>query len=230
MGKLLVKKKVVVTPGEEIAEGMDYVPGEGTYRKKNKIHAATVGLVNIKNRIIKIISLGGVYMPKKGDYVVGEIIAMSYSSWYIDIGGPYDGAMPIREASNQYIDTDKHDMTHYYDYGDVIFAKIIEVTDSKMVTLTMKDRSAKKLSGGHLVRVVPSKVPRVIGRKGSMIKLIKNKTNTQIIVGQNGKIWINGEPENILLASRVIKYIGEHSHQSGLTEKVEKILKKGVKK
>jgi len=73
--------------------------------------------------------------------------------------------------------------------------------------------------------ITPSKVPRLIGKQGSMIELIKNKTNCQIIVGQNGVVWIKGEQEG--LAAKAILTIENESHISGLTDKITAMLEKG---
>jgi len=63
-----------------------------------------------------------------------------------------------------------------------------------------------------------------------MIGMIKKYTDCNIIVGQNGWIWLNGEPENETVAFKAIKYVEENSHKSGLTEQVEEFLKKETKK
>jgi len=55
MGKLLAKDKEVVVPGETLAEGMDHLPGPGTYRDGDKILASKIGLTTIDGRAIKLI-------------------------------------------------------------------------------------------------------------------------------------------------------------------------------
>ena len=64
MGKLLVEDKTIVTPGEEIAEGMDFLPAEGTFRDKDKIVSSGLGLINVNGRVIKTIPVSGIYIPK----------------------------------------------------------------------------------------------------------------------------------------------------------------------
>lgn len=224
MSKLLVKNREIVSPGEFLADGMDFIPSDGTYRKGEKIVANTIGIANIKNRVVKVIALKGSYMPQRGDYVIGKITDLSFSSWYINIETPYDASLPMREASREFIDLDRHDMTHYYTYGDLVFAKIIGITKSKIVTLTMKEPELKKLKGGITMKINSSKIPRIIGTKGSMINMIKEKTNTQIIIGQNGVIWMKGEANDLLKVKEAIRQIEKESHLPGLTEKIEKKL------
>ena len=76
-----------------------------------------------------------------------------------------------------------------------------------------------------MIKINCNKVPRVIGKMGSMIGLIKKHTNADITVGQNGLVWIKAEsPNDELRAETAIKIVDEHAHQSGLTEKVEAYL------
>ena len=70
MSKLLVKDKDIVVPGESLAEGMDYLPGNGTYREGDKILASQLGLVAVDGRAIKLIALSGKYLPKRGDTII----------------------------------------------------------------------------------------------------------------------------------------------------------------
>ncbi|MEK6845605.1 MAG: KH domain-containing protein, partial [Nanoarchaeota archaeon] len=93
-----------------------------------------------------------------------------------------------------------------------------------LIDLTMKEPGLFKVSGGRVIKINNQKVPRVIGKQGSMITLIKSKTGCEITVGQNGVIWVKGTPENEMLTVRAIKLVEEKAHQEGLTEKMEKFL------
>ncbi|MCD6477299.1 MAG: S1 RNA-binding domain-containing protein [Candidatus Aenigmarchaeota archaeon] len=222
MSELLVKDRQLVTPGDVLATGLDYLPGNGCYREKDEIKSKLLGLVKLKERYISIIPLAGVYSPRQGDGIIGVITDLQPNMWIVDINSPYDAILLISEASNDFIDTRRRDLSSYYDIGDIIYAKILSVTKSKHIALTMKDRKTKKLISGKIMTITPSKVPRLIGKMGSMIELIKTKTNCQIVVGQNGVVWIKGEKES--LASKAIKLIESEAHIEGLTDKVTKLL------
>jgi len=94
----------------------------------------------------------------------------------------------------------------------------------------MKGPMLKKLEGGRLIKINPTKVPRVIGKKASMITMIKEKTDCQILVGQNGLIWLKGDPKGEILAVNAIKKIEKESHLNGLTEGIERFIDEGLKK
>jgi exosome complex component RRP4 len=90
----------------------------------------------------------------------------------------------------------------------------------------MEGPGLRKLQGGQLIQVPHSKVPRVIGTKGSMISLIKKYTACRLVVGQNGRIWIDGDPDDILIAMGAINMIADQAHVHGLTNNVKEFLQK----
>ena len=54
MSELLVQERSVVVPGESLAQGMDFLPGDNTYREKDRIYSKVLGLVSVSGRVIKI--------------------------------------------------------------------------------------------------------------------------------------------------------------------------------
>ena len=74
------------------------------------------------------------------------------------------------------------------------------------------------------MEVPPVKVARIIVRNGSMLNLIKGYVECWLFVGQNGRIWINGEADEVLLCRRVIETIASEAHLPGLTDRVKDLL------
>ncbi len=224
MGNILVKEKQVVVPGEVLAEGMDFLPANGAFREDDKVISMRLGLAFINGRLIKVMPLTGKYIPKKDDVVIGKVQDMNYSSWFIDIGYAQDAMMNMRDATSDFIERGA-ELSKYYDIGDYVVAKITNVTKSKMIDITMKGPGLKKLVGGRIVQVTPAKVPRIVGKQGSMVSMIKKYTDCQIIVGQNGRVWISGNnPDDEHLATQAILMIEKYSHVPGLTDKVKSFL------
>src|SRR3989344_859844 len=226
MGNILIKEKDIVVPGEILAESMDYLPGNGTFRDGETIFAMYVGLVSINGRIIKVIPLSGRYIPKKGDLVIGKIADITFGGWRVDIGWAFEAGLNMKDATSDFIEK-KADLTQYYDFSDIISAEITHVSGSKIIDLTTKGPGLKKLRSGRIIEITPSKVPRIIGKQGSMITLLKEKTGCKIIVGQNGRIWISGEShEKEMLAVDVIKKIEREAHLEGLTDRIKNYLER----
>jgi len=216
---ILVKDKDLVVPGEVLAED-DFLAGRGTFREENKICSSVVGLVSIRNKKISVIPLQSKYIPKRGDVVIGEINDIRFSMWGLDINSPYSGLLPASEVFGK----EKRELEKVFDVGDVLFLRVIDVDEVKKVKLGLKGRGLGKFKGGILIYITPTKVPRLIGKKGSMINMIKDKTHCDIVVGQNGVVWVKGKPEMERIAEKVIKMIEEQAHTSGLTDRVRDLL------
>jgi len=224
----LDERKFVI-PGEAIGNASSARPGHGTYEEGGKIISKIVGLADERNGVSFVIPLSGVYSPKKGDGIIGKIEDVIFSKWIVDINSPYQAVLPLSEATDEFIDLAKSDLTKYFDFGDLIFAEITSVSKTKNVQLSMRNRKCRKLRGGRILQVTPVKVPRIIGKGGSMVEMIKNLTGTQIVVGQNGIVWLKGDNEDI--AAEAVLLIERKSHISGLTDFIKETLetRMGVK-
>lgn len=228
MGKLLVQEKSVVVPGEVIAEGMDYLPSDGTYRFEEKILSNKLGLLVVDGKVLKTIPLAGRYLPKIGDVVIGKVIDILMSGWRMDIHSAYSAVLPLQNGSFNYIQKGA-DLSKIFAIDDCVITKITNVTSQNLVDVTMKGPGLRKLSGGKILEVNHTKVPRIIGKKGSMVSLIKDVTGCRIIVGQNGLIWVQGEPEQEVITIKTIRKIEAEAHKSGLTDEVKVFLEKNKK-
>jgi len=223
MTDILIKEKSVVVPGEELATGMDYLPGFGTYRDENNIIANKLGILNIEGRAIKVIPLSGQYVPKRGDTIIGKVEDVSFFGWRLDTNSGYSAVLPVKDGTSDFVSRGA-DLTGYYTFGDYLVTKIINVTSQKLIDVTMKGPGLRKLEEGRIITVNAHKVPRIIGKQGSMVTMIKQYTDCRIIVGQNGVIWIQGSPEGELLSVKTIKEIEEKAHINGLTEMIKNFL------
>ncbi|MFC1801448.1 exosome complex RNA-binding protein Rrp4 [Nanoarchaeota archaeon] len=228
MSKISVKDKDIVVPGETLAEGMDYLPGSGTYRLKEKIIAKVLGLVNISGRAIKLVPLSGRYLPKVGDKIICKVTDIVMSGWIVNINTAYTAMIGMKDASTRFIKKGE-DLTKYFDIGDYLRTKVVNVTSQRLVDLTMKEPGLNKLKGGRILKVNPLKVPRIIGKQGSMVTLIKQKTNCNVVVGQNGLVWLKADdPDNEYIAEQAVRKIEAEAHLGGLTDNIEKFLDKLV--
>jgi len=139
----------------------------------------------------------------------------------VDINSPYPAPLHVNEVPWR---VEFGDTARYLNVGDVLLSKILIVDETKRVQVTMKEPGLRKLQGGQIIEITHSKVPRVIGKGGSMIQMIKSFTNCRIFVGQNGRIWLDGEIDNIVYAIRAIKMIEEEAQTVRLTERVKEYL------
>jgi exosome complex component RRP4 len=215
------QKREVVVPGQLLAEGR-YRASFGTYEESGKIFSSLVGLAELRGNTVKVVALEGAYIPKEGDLVVGTITLVAGNNWKVDIGGPYGASLHANNALRRpYSD----DISEYMDIGDVIAAEVIAFDRGSGPFLGMKGRGLRVLQGGMVLKVSPAKIPRIIGRRGSMINMIKDHLNIQTMVGQNGRIWIRAPSTEVLrLAIKAFRTIEAQAHTSKLTDRISEML------
>lgn len=214
----MTDRKVVI-PGEVIFSGDDYLPGDGTEKRGSDIVALRFGLAEEMSKLVKVIPLSGVYQPRRGNVIIGKVGLITFNGWVIDIGTAENAFLPLTETS-RYVHKDRLD--EVMDIGDMVVAKIWGI-NGRGIDLSIKSRGLGKIEEGIIFKINPNKVPRVIGKEGSMIKLIKDETGCNITVGQNGFIWVKGDTiEQELLAKKAIMHVVEKSFIEGLTEEVER--------
>jgi exosome complex component RRP4 len=228
--EVLVQDKEIVVPGETIAIGMSFLPGKGAYRENEAIRAQKLGMVSVEGKVIKLIPLSGKYIPKLKDRIIGRVVDVLLTGWRLEINSPYSAVMTLKDATSEFIPRGA-DLTQYYGLGDYIVCQIVNVTSQKLIDVSMKGPGLRKLRGGRIIEVNSQKVPRIIGKDGSMVSMIKQATGCNIIVGQNGWIWLDGEPESEVIAVKAIKKVEEEAHLGGLTDRMAAWLEKetGVK-
>ena len=220
-------ERQIVIPGEVIFKGDDYLPGEGTEKRGDEIVAIRFGLAEESKNLVKVIPLSGVYIPRRGNVVIGKVEMITGNGWVVDIGTPENAFLSLMEVP-RYVN--KEDMKEVLDVGDMIVAKIYSI-GGRGTDLSFKFPGTGKLGRGIIMQVNPNKVPRVIGKEGSMISLIKDETKCRITVGQNGLISIEGDKiEDELFAKKAILYIAENSLMSGLTDEMKNWFDKENKK
>lgn len=224
---LIVKNKEIIVPGQVLANGMDYLPSQGTYRKGDNILADRLGLLTIDGKVLKSIPVSGGYQPKRGDTVIGKIVDVLMSGWRISLGEAYTAVLNMKDTSD-FIPLGAN-LTNYFGFDDYIVCNIIKVTSQNLIDVTARGQGLHKLKGGRILEINSQKVPRIIGKQGSMISLIKDKTKCKLTIGQNGLLWIEGDPINELIAIQTIELIQRKAHLPGLTEEVNAFLDKKVK-
>jgi exosome complex component RRP4 len=96
--------------------------------------------------------------------------------------------------------------------------------------LTTKGRGLGKVTSGRVARITPAKIPRIIGKKGSMITMLKKETGTDIIPGQNGVILATGRnPDQERIAVEALYMIEREAHTRGLTDRVKAMIQERMK-
>jgi len=222
---LYVEKKQLVAPGEILAEG-DYVSGENTHREGEKIYSSRVGVVEIIGDRLGVIPLKGCYVPHVGDLVVGRIVDIGMSGWIVDIGAPYPALLPASETFGHRMPRSRMDLTRIFDVGDLVVSKVLAFDRTRDPLISNRGQGLGKVTSGRIIELSPTKVPRLIGKKGSMISLLKRETGVNITVGQNGTILVSSKsPDSENVAIQAIGMIEREAHTRGLTDRIQAMLR-----
>lgn len=214
----------LVLPGDVLYEGRIRT-GENTYRNQEQVYATRLGLVNYRPDNVSVTALSTGYMPLVGDQVIGVVIDMDLGEWRIDIGAQDIAVMGIPDAVDRPFRTD-YVMTRVLDIGDTLVAKIVDLDRRRTPVLSILGLGLGKVYEGFMIRITPSKIPRLIGKKGSMINMIIKETGCRVAIGQNGRILVSGpNREREELVVKVIDKIEREAHTSGLTNRTQEFLR-----
>ena len=237
----------IVVPGEILTDDVkNFYPGRGAIfsKDKTKIISLSIGLKQVRKNYMNVIPLRGFYTPRAGDKILGVVIDKNPVKYKLDINAKDLGMLKPKNT----IKKDKARMgrgrgrpgdrngynemsTARFKIGDVLIVKVLSADRLNSPELTIVGKYLGKKIGGSVISIGPHSIPRVIGRSGSMIKMLKNLTGCTIFVTQNGRIWLKGEniaSERLLIEA--INKIANEAHTVGLTDRIQEFLENEIKK
>src|ERR671914_2373003 len=218
-----LRRKYVI-PGDKIVDG-NFRPSMNVIRVGDSIISTRIGIAESGRDGIKVIPLSGIYIPRVNDIVIGKIIDHSSLSWEVDINSCFSAHLPAQDIFGRDFSPARDDMTKHFAIGDMITARIIAFDRTRDPMLTVQDRDLGKIPRGELLRISATRVPRLIGKRGSMIQTIEQATETRVLIGQNGIVVVTGRsPEGVNLAVRAIVMVEEEAHTANLTQRIKGLL------
>ena len=229
----------LVVPGEVLTtDTNNFLPGRGTLltKDRSKIISLNIGLKQTKKNYINVIPLRGFYTARPGDKVIALVVDKNPVKYRCDINAKEDANLKPKNAMKRgrmKRGRDRYDSggTERYEIGDILIAKVLSADRLNAPELTTVGKYLGKKNNGIVISIDPPKIPRVIGRNGSMIKILKNLTRTNIFVTQNGRIWLKGEDiahERLLIDA--IQKIEREAHTVGLTDRMSEYIENEKKK
>ena len=217
-------RKEIVFPGDIVEKG-ELNMRNGVFRSVDGSYRSQFfGIVQKGDEFVDVVPFHGTYVPRRNDKVIGKIIDIGPSMWTVDIKSPY---MTMLHMNDTPWKLNSGEIKRALGVGDYVYGKVQTVNEVKESWITLKEPGLglRKLEGGHIIYVPAPKVPRIIGKAGSMVNMIKDATNTRIVIGQNGLIWIEGQIEGVLKATSAIELIKSMAHTNGLTDRMMEFLK-----
>jgi len=217
-------KRKYVIPGDVITTG-PFRPEQNVILEGDKIISTTIGISEIYDDSVRVLTLTGKYIPKIDDLVIGKINSHTSLSWELDINSCYVGFLPAQDVFGRDFSAHADELSSKLKTGDLVAARIANFDRTRDPLVTISDRDLGKIDSGVLVKISPSKVPRLIGKKGSMIQMIEMATDAAVTIGQNGWVVISCEsPEGLLKAKKAIEMVNEKAHVANLTDQIKEML------
>lgn len=199
---IFVENKEIVLPGSLLTDN-NYKLGRGTYKENGKIYSSITGLVYFESEQIKVIPLKDTYSPNYGDLVIGRVTGSSYSSWSIDINSTYHGFLPTTEL----YDKNEPNINNIINIKDMLLLRVANVDEINRVKLTLRSRGLGKFNQGTIIKVKQPTIHFLSEENAFLTTMIQEYTYTDVIIGKNGLIWINGLKENIEHIIEIIELI-----------------------
>ena len=217
-------KRKYVIPGDLITTG-PFRPEQNVILEGDKIISTTIGISEIYDDSVRVLTLTGKYIPKIDDLVIGKINSHTSLSWELDINSCYVGFLPAQDVFGRDFSAHADELSSKLKTGDLVAARIANFDRTRDPLVTISDRDLGKIDSGVLVKISPSKVPRLIGKKGSMIQMIEMATDAAVTIGQNGWVVISCESsEGLLKAKKAIEMVNEKAHVANLTDQIKDML------
>ena len=221
--RLMLPGELIGSKNEVKLSPRDYMY---VYIQNDKVYAAVPCVVEAKDGELMIIPLESVYIPRPGDLVIGLVETFMLTHWEVDINSPYTAVLHASNVLGRPFNPVKDDLKEYLSPGDYVLAKVEAFDRTRDPVLTVRgDKRLGRITEGKIIEINPSRVPRVIGKKGSMLNIIKGDTNCDIEVGANGRIWIKCPNEDLEdIVTLAIKLIEREAFAPKLAEKVRVLI------
>ncbi len=219
-----MNRRRYVIPGDVVTTG-PFRPEQNVILDGKNIISTAVGISEIYDDSAKVIPLTGKYIPKINDLVIGKILSHTSLSWELDINSCYVGFLPAQDVFGRDFSAHADELSSRLSAGDLVAARIANFDRTRDPLVTVSDRDLGKIDSGDLVTISPSKIPRLIGKKGAMIQAIELATDAAVTIGQNGWVVVSCDtPHGLLKAKRAIQMVDENAHVANLADQVKKML------
>eukprot|EP01102_Stenamoeba_stenopodia_P002024 TRINITY_DN11812_c0_g1_i1.p1 TRINITY_DN11812_c0_g1~~TRINITY_DN11812_c0_g1_i1.p1 ORF type:complete len:304 (-),score=54.71 TRINITY_DN11812_c0_g1_i1:49-960(-) len=184
-------------PGSTIAAEAGFLRGHGTYVTDNNLCATVSGVVERVNKLISVRPLKARYTAEVGDVVIGRITEVGQKRWRVDINSRQDGILMLSSVNlpggvlRRRTNLDELNMRNFFVENDLIIAEVQQFFSDGAIALHTRSMKYGKLINGQFVSVPPALIKRTKQSFNSLTGI-----GIDVILGNNGYIWIAETPEN----------------------------------
>jgi exosome complex component RRP4 len=208
----------LVYPGQRIESQDGAVAGHGIRQINGELVAMRMGTMQENGNTVSIQPLSSRYTPRAGDLVVGLVEGMTNNIWFMDIGASFNAILPMSLAPWK---VEFGAVREHLNVGEAVLCRVQEVDETHSAVATMKGMGLRKLKSGLIEEIPPHIIPQVIGKGGSMLQSLKNLGNCRVVVGQNGRVWLDGDYEGMKNIRIALQIIRDTAHLPGLKERID---------
>ncbi len=208
----------LVHPGERIGAHDGAEAGHGIRRMNGELVAMRMGTLREDGKMVSVEPLSSRYVPRAGDLVIGYVEGMTNNIWFLDIGASFNAILPMSLAPWK---VEFGAVREHLDVGDAVLCRVQEVDETHSAVATMKGMGLRKLKSGLLEEIPPHIIPQVIGKGGAMLQSLKSLGQSRMVIGQNGRVWLDGEHDGMRSIRAALGVIRETAHVPGLKERID---------
>ena len=203
----------LVTPGMAVGPSAGKRAGSGIVAADNQFIATQLGWLQERNNTVSIDPIHAAYMPRSGDLIVGVVAEVRNNLWFMDINGSFQGLLPMSLAPWK---VEFGAARQHMDIGDVVLARVQEVDECHNVVLTMKGVGLRRLKQGAVESLPVQHIDRVRGPNNERLQRLRDACDCRIMVGENGRVWIDGSSEGIKQAREAIHAVAKAAHHTDI--------------
>ena len=211
----------LVTPGEAIGASSGKRAGTGTIISGDSIISTKLGWAKENNDVLFVDPIFAKYLPRSGDLVIGIIESVRNNLWFAEVNAPFNGLLPMSLAPWK---VEFGAAREHMDIGDVMLARVQEVDESHNIVLTMKGVGLRKLKEGSVVSMPVNLIKKIRENNESILNELKDFTDCRILVAENGRVWIDGDSDEVSIAKDCIELIKSEGHLDGFEERFSKYI------
>ncbi len=136
----------LVFPGEHVAMGEEYLPGEGTYEEAGDIYASQTGVLalDVREKVARVRSFNPPVELREGDIVLATVENLRSTMAIVEVhalegvergvSGETEGTIHISKVSEEYTE----DLKDAFRLGDIVRARVIQVEPSLQLATNEK--------------------------------------------------------------------------------------------
>ena len=211
----------LVTPGMAIGPCAGKRIGSGAIALNDEIIATKLGWAREFNGTVSVDPINSSYIPRSGDLIVATVAEVRNNLWFMNINGAFQGLLPMSLAPWK---VEFGAARQHMDIGDIMLARVQEVDEAHNIVLTMKGVGLRRLKEGIMSEISMNHISRLRGEGDSTLRELKEVSDCRIIVGENGRVWVDGDSDGIAFMRTVLDLVRNDGHKATFNASLEAII------